>query len=79
MNSDRSKAEFISKLGIVEEELDETQYWLEVSVEAELLPVTHVRDLFCEGDELLRIVVASIRTARRSGRKSPQSEIRDSQ
>ena len=73
----RSKAEFISKLGIVEEELDETQYWLEVTVEAGLLPAAHVRDLFREADELLGIVVASIRTARRSGRKNPQSAIRN--
>ena len=75
----RSRAEFISKLGIVEEELDETQYWLEVAIEAGLLAATHVRDLFREADELLGIVVASIRTARRSGRKNPQSAIRDPQ
>jgi len=75
----RSKAEFISKLGIVEEELDETQYWLEVSVEAGLLPSAHVRDLLIEADELLGIVVASIRTARRSGQRIPQSAIRTPQ
>ena len=75
----RSIAEFISKLGIVEEELDETLYWLEVTVEAGLLLAAHVRDLFREADELLGIVVASIRTARRSGRKDPQSAIRNPQ
>ncbi len=60
----RSKADFISKMGIVEEELDETLYWLEVSLGAGfLLPIDGER-LVQEGNELLAIVVSSIRTAR---------------
>ena len=62
----RSKAEFIAKMGIVEEELDETLYWLEVLVEAGLLAKIDAEPLAEEGDELLGIVVASIRTARKS-------------
>jgi len=61
----RSKAEFIAKLGIVEEELDETLYWLEVLVEADFLPQKDADPLTKEGNELLGIVVASIRTAKK--------------
>lgn len=57
----RSDAEFIAKLGIVEQELDETALWLELLVESDVLPLTKVGALQQEADELLRIVVASIR------------------
>lgn len=60
----RSKADFISKMGIVEEELDETLYWLEVSIEAGFLLAVDVDSVVHEGNELLAIVVSSIRTAR---------------
>jgi four helix bundle protein len=61
----RSRADFVSKMGIVEEELDETLYWLEVSLEAGFLSSKDTGDLMREGDELLAIVVSSIRTAKR--------------
>jgi four helix bundle protein len=61
----RSRADFIAKMGIVEEELDETLYWLEVSCEAEFLLRADVDGVMQEGNELLAIAVASIRTARR--------------
>ena len=61
----RSKAEFIAKLGIVEEELDETLYWLEVLVEAGFLAQKDADPLAKEANELLGIVVASIRTTRK--------------
>jgi four helix bundle protein len=60
----RSKADFVSKMGIVEEELDETLYWLEVSLEAGFLSRLEVNDLLREGNELLAIAVSSIRTAK---------------
>ncbi len=61
----RSNAEFVAKLGIVEEELDETLYWLEVLVEAGFLPQKDADPLTREANELLGIVIASIRTARK--------------
>jgi len=61
----RSKADFVSKMGVVEEELDETLYWLEVCVAAGFLSSADVDELLQEGDELLAITVSSIRTARR--------------
>ena len=60
----RSKPDFVSKMGIVLEEADETAYWLELLVRAQLLPATRVRDLLKEANELVSIFVASIRTAK---------------
>jgi four helix bundle protein len=61
----RSKIEFLAKLGSVEEEADESIFWLEMIMDSNLLPVDRVKDLLREGEELLRIIVASIRTAKR--------------
>ena len=63
----RSRADFISKLGIVEEECDESAYWMEVIVARKLLRRAQVRNLLAEANELLAITVASIKTARRKG------------
>jgi four helix bundle protein len=60
----RSRADFIAKLGIVEEELDETLYWLKMSLAAGFIAESDVNGLMREGNELLAIVVASIRTAK---------------
>ena len=59
----KSKADFISKLGIVEEEADESCYWLEIITEGELLPEGTVRDLLNEANEITAIIVASRKTA----------------
>ena len=60
----RSKAEFVAKLGIVEEESDECSYWLELIVEAGLVKHERVADLMKEADEITAIMVSSIQTAR---------------
>jgi four helix bundle protein len=61
----RSVAEFCSKMGIVEEELDESLYWMELLVEGDLVPQKKLGLLMHEGEELLAMTVASINTARR--------------
>jgi four helix bundle protein len=61
----RSRADFIAKMGIVEEECDEALYWMEMLVESKLVKPALVADLMNEGDQILSIVVSSIRTARR--------------
>jgi four helix bundle protein len=61
----RSNAEFISKLGVVEQELDETLLWLELLVESDLVPETKMSALHQEAEELLKIIISSIRTAKR--------------
>jgi four helix bundle protein len=60
----RSKAEFVSKLGIVVEESDESQFWLELLVKADILPESRLESLISEANELTAIFVASQRTAR---------------
>jgi four helix bundle protein len=60
----RSKAEFISKLGIVVEEADETVFWLELLGEHGIIPTSKLRDLLTEGNQLVAIFPASRKTAR---------------
>jgi len=65
----RSAADFISKISVVCEETDETLFWLELLVEAELVTSTVVGSLMKECEELLKICSASLATAKRN-RKS---------
>lgn len=60
----RSKADFISKLGIVEEENDESAFWIEMLVEIDLIEKPKVLDLLDEAEQLTKIFVTSINTAR---------------
>ena len=61
----KSKADFISKMGTVEEETDESMYWMEMIVEAGLIEEKLISELHKEADEILSIVIASIKTSRR--------------
>lgn len=65
----RSTAEFIAKLGIVEEECDETIYWMELLIALGTLKKTRIDDLVTEANELLAMIIASIKTARRNRAK----------
>ena len=60
----KSKKDFISKLKIVEEEADETIYWLELIEQAKILDPKKLEDLTKEANELLSIFVTSIKTAK---------------
>ena len=64
----KSGADFISKMGTVEEEADESSYWLELLVEARKADQTKAGPLINEANELVAIAVASINTARKSGK-----------
>jgi four helix bundle protein len=55
----RSKAEFIAKLGTVEEEADESAFWMELIIEAELLKAQKVQPLLAEAIELTKIIARS--------------------
>jgi four helix bundle protein len=73
----RSKAEFIAKLGIVEEEADESCHWLELIVESGLIEERLVQDLLKEANEITAIMVASKKTSRSgNGNRHSQIEIR---
>jgi four helix bundle protein len=80
----KSRTDFVVKMNIVEEECDETLYWMELLIEAGLVNESKLAPLMKEGDEILSIVVRSIQTARskipvRGSAKNPQSAIRNPQ
>lgn len=63
----KSKADFIAKMGTVEEECDESIFWIEFAIDTNLVKLTRVSDLLDEANQLTAIFVSSINTAR--GRK----------
>ena len=69
-NRAKSPADFIHKMGTVEEECDETLFWLELVGKSGLLPEARLASLIAEANELLAITVASIRTAKQRNRDS---------
>ena len=71
----RSKAEFISKMTIVEEEADETLFWLEMLSEMEIINSDLLAPMMAENDEIVSIIVSSIKTAKANNK--PKSEIRN--
>jgi four helix bundle protein len=78
----RSNAEFIAKLGVAEEEADETALWLELIVDDKLLSAKKVGSLLEEANELTAIMAASYISASRSRDKTSrnsQSPIRNQQ
>ena len=62
----RSKADFISKIAIVEEEADESLFWLELIAESGLMNTARLKDLTKEADELTAIFTATGKTAKQN-------------
>lgn len=60
----RSPAEFVAKLGIVEEECDETLYWMEMIRALSLMKSSLLNPLQQEANELLSIIITAIKTAK---------------
>ena len=60
----KSTADIINKLKIVEEEADETLYWLELIIETNMMPENRLKDLMKETNEIVAMTVASIKTLR---------------
>ena len=65
----KSRADFIAKLGIVEEETDEVIYWIEILINADLIKPARVENLLDEARQILAIVISSINTTRGGTRK----------
>jgi len=61
----KSPADFISKMGIVEEETDETIYWMELLMESGFVQKLDIANLLDEANQILAMTVSSIRTAKR--------------
>jgi four helix bundle protein len=59
----RSRAEFIAKIGVVEEEADETAFWLELIVDTNLCELSQIEALLTEAGELVAIMAACRKSA----------------
>lgn len=59
----RSKKDFTFKLGIVEEEADESAFWMELVTDGDLMPKNRVAELLQEANEIVAIMVSSRKTA----------------
>ncbi len=75
----RSRAEFIARIGVVEEEADESALWLELIIESKALPDKKVLPLLEEANELVAIMAASYISAGRNGAAPRKSAIRTQQ
>ncbi|HEY5884596.1 MAG TPA: four helix bundle protein [Pyrinomonadaceae bacterium] len=75
----KSKPDFISKMGIVEEAADETIYWMELLIDAKVVEPGKIANLLSEANEIVSMVVTSINTARGFKRpiRNPHSSIRN--
>jgi len=69
----RSRRDFIAKMGIVEEEADESEYWLELAVDAGLLTAERVEQLRDDARHVVAMTVLSIKSARGAGRSTPHA------
>ena len=72
----RSKPEFIAKLGVVEEEADESAFWLELIIETGLLSAAKVTPLLTEAGEIVAMMASSKKTAAKSQIANRKSQIR---
>ena len=75
----KSTADIINKLSIVEEEADECLYWMELLVEAEIMNQARMESLMAEANEIVSMVVASIKTlrAKQFSIQNPKSKIQN--
>ena len=71
----RSKPEFVAKLGVVEEEADESAFWLELIIETDLLSAAKVKPLLVEAGEIVAIMASSKKTAAKSQIANRKSQI----
>jgi four helix bundle protein len=72
----RSKPAFVAKLGVVEEEADESAFWLELIIETELLSARKVEPLLAEAGEIVAMMASSKKTAAKSQIANRKSAIR---
>ena len=73
----KSPADVLHKLSIVEEEADETLYWMELLIEAEIISEAKLSSLMAETNEIVAMTVASIKTLRVNQSGNPKSKIQN--
>ena len=64
----KSTADFISKMGTVEEEGDESMYWMELLVDSGIIRRSEIDDIYNEANEIVAMVVSSIKTAKKKNK-----------
>lgn len=65
----RSHVDFIAKMSIVVEEMDETIFWLEILVDAEIMTAARLKELLKESEELMAIFASSLQTAKQNSKR----------
>jgi len=73
----KSTADIINKLAIVEEEADESMFWIELLIESEILPEKRLSKLYSDIDEVVAMTVSSIKTLRFKKSTNPKSKIQN--
>jgi four helix bundle protein len=73
----KSNPDIINKLAIVEEEADESMFWMEVLVESEIIRESKTKNLYNEFNEIVAMVVSSIKTLKAKDASNPKSKIRN--
>lgn len=73
----KSTADVLHKLAIVEEEADESLYWLELLMDSEIVPSKKLSSLYSDIDEIVAMTVASIKTLRTKSSVNPKSKIQN--
>ena len=71
----RSRPAFVAKLGVVEEEADESAFWLELIIETDLLSAAKVKPLSVEAGEIVAIMASSKKAANKSQTANRKSAI----
>ena len=71
----KSTADLLHKLSIVEEEADESLYWMELLIDAKIMPENKLAILMNDLNEIIAMIVASIRTMRSKKLVVPKSKI----
>ena len=71
----KSTADLLHKLAIVEEEADESLYWMELLIDAKIIPEQKLSILMNDLNEIISMIVASIRTMRSKKLVVPKSKI----
>ena len=71
----KSVADIINKLAIVEEEADESMFWIELLIEGGIIPATKLSALYDDIDEIVAMTVASIKTMKIKKSANPKSKI----
>jgi four helix bundle protein len=71
----KSTADILHKLSIVEEEADESLYWIELLIESKLVSEKKLSVLFNDINEIVAMTVSSIKTLRAKKFANPKSKI----